>query len=48
MAGVIFLVFPHTWASEQLPWAAMALALIAYGAGKISLDYLIAGRMGRS
>jgi putative oxidoreductase len=44
MAGVIFLVFPHTWANEQLPWAAMALALMAFGAGKISLDYMIAGR----
>lgn len=48
MAGVIFLVAPHTWAAEQLPWSAMALALIAFGAGKISLDYLIARRMGRS
>lgn len=48
MAGVIFLVYPHTWANEHLPWAAMALALIAFGAGKISLDYLIAPRMGRA
>jgi putative oxidoreductase len=48
MAGVIFLVYPHTWATEQLPWSAMALALIAFGAGKISLDYLIARRMGRT
>jgi putative oxidoreductase len=48
MAGVIFLVAPHTWATEQLPWSAMALALMAFGAGKISLDYLIARRMGRS
>jgi putative oxidoreductase len=48
MAGIIFLVYPHTWANEQLPWAAMALALIAYGAGKISLDYLISRRMGRA
>lgn len=48
MAGVIFLVYPHTWATEQLPWSAMALALIAFGAGKISLDYVIARRMGRA
>jgi len=47
MAGIIFLVYPHTWATEQLPWSAMALALIAFGAGKISLDYLIARRIGR-
>jgi putative oxidoreductase len=48
MAGIIFLVYPQTWASEQLPWSAMALALIAYGAGKVSLDYLFARRMGRA
>lgn len=48
MAAVIFLVYPHTWLGEQLPWSAMALALIAFGGGKISLDYLIGQRMGRS
>lgn len=48
MAAVTFLVYPHTWATEQLPWSAMALALIAFGAGKISLDYLITRRMGRA
>lgn len=48
MAAVTFLVYPHTWAAEQLPWSAMALALIASGAGKISLDYLITRRMGRA
>lgn len=47
MAAVTFLVYPHTWAAEQLPWSAMALALIAFGAGKISLDYLITRQMGR-
>lgn len=47
LAAVIFLVYPHTWATEQLPWAAMALALIAYGAGKISLDYVIGARIAR-
>jgi hypothetical protein len=25
----------------MLPWAAMALGLIAYGPGRVSLDYLI-------
>jgi putative oxidoreductase len=48
MAAVTFLVYPNTWASEQLPWSAMALALVAFGAGKISLDYLITRRMGRA
>jgi putative oxidoreductase len=47
MAGVIFLVYPNTWADEQLPWAAMALALMAFGAGKISLDYLISRKFKR-
>jgi putative oxidoreductase len=46
MIGIIFLVYPHTWLGEQLPWTAMALALIAFGAGKVSLDYLIARRIG--
>jgi putative oxidoreductase len=41
MAAVIFLVYPETWRSEQLPWAAMALALVAYGPGRISFDWFI-------
>jgi len=48
MTAVIFLVYPATWPNEPLPWAAMALALIAFGAGKISLDYLIVRRMRRA
>ena len=41
MIIVIFLVFPQYWVAETLPWAAMALALIAYGPGRISFDFLI-------
>ena len=41
MIGVIFLVFPQYWQTETLPWAAMALALIAYGPGLFSFDRLI-------
>jgi len=41
MAAVIFLVYPDTWAQEQLPWGAMAAALVAYGAGEISIDHFI-------
>jgi putative oxidoreductase len=44
MTGVIELVVPDAWATFHLPWAAMALALIALGAGPISLDRLIARR----
>jgi putative oxidoreductase len=47
MTFVIFLVYPAQWPNEQLPWAAMALSLVAYGAGKVSLDYLFARQMGR-
>lgn len=44
MTAVIQLVFPEGWANFHLPWAAMALALIALGPGGLSLDRLIAGR----
>jgi putative oxidoreductase len=42
MTGVIELVVPDAWATYHLPWAAMALSLIALGAGPLSLDRLIA------
>jgi len=48
MTGVIELVVPEAWATYHLPWAAMALALIALGAGPLSLDYLMTRRMGDS
>ena len=48
MTVVILMVFPHTWANEQLPWSAMALALIAYGPGRASFDFLIARSFGRA
>ena len=41
MTVVIFAVNPASWPNEQLPWGAMALALIAYGPGRISFDYPI-------
>ena len=46
MTGVIELVVPDAWATFHLPWAAMALALIALGAGPLSLDRLVARRFG--
>jgi putative oxidoreductase len=42
MTAVLFLSMPPTWSTDALPWAAMALGLIAYGAGRISFDDLIA------
>lgn len=42
MTGVIQLVVPDGWANFHLPWAAMAIALIAIGPGPLSIDHLIA------
>ncbi len=47
MTGVIELVVPDGWANFHLPWAGLALAIIALGAGPLSLDHLIARMMGR-
>ena len=44
MTGVIQLVIPDGWANFHLYWAALALAIIALGAGPLSLDRLIFGR----
>ncbi|WP_128931543.1 DoxX family protein [Bradyrhizobium zhanjiangense] len=39
MTGVIQLVVPEGWANFHLPWAGLALALIALGPGALSLDH---------
>ncbi|MEW6257464.1 MAG: DoxX family protein [Pseudomonadota bacterium] len=39
MTLVIQLTVPEGWANFHLPWAAMALALLVFGAGRASLDY---------
>lgn len=44
MTAIIQLTIPDGWENFHLPWAAMALAIVNYGPGKISLDQLIAGR----
>lgn len=41
MTAVIQLTVPEGWANFHLPWAAMALALAAFGGGAVSLDRLI-------
>jgi putative oxidoreductase len=41
MTAVIQLTVPEGWANFHLPWAAMALALIVYGGGRISADQAI-------
>jgi putative oxidoreductase len=47
MTGVIQLVVPDGWANFHLPWAAMAIAIIALGPGFLSLDHLIDRWIGR-
>ena len=42
MTGVIQLVVPEGWANFHLPWAGLAVALMALGPGKLSLDNLVA------
>ena len=41
MTAVIQLVYPDGWQNFHLPWAAMALAIMAFGPGAISLDRLL-------
>jgi putative oxidoreductase len=41
MTGVIQLVMPDGWMNFHLPWAAMALAIMALGPGGISIDELL-------
>ncbi len=47
MTGVIQLVVPEGWANFHLPWAALTVALMALGPGKLSLDHLAASRWRR-
>lgn len=42
MTGVIQLVVPDGWVNFHLYWAAIALAIMALGAGPVSIDWLIA------
>jgi putative oxidoreductase len=41
MTGIIQVTVPDGWANFHLPWAAMALALVVWGAGPLSLDRLL-------
>jgi putative oxidoreductase len=41
MTGVIQLVVPEGWVNIHLPWASLAVAIIALGPGGLSLDHLI-------
>jgi putative oxidoreductase len=48
MTGIIQLTYPGGWANFHLYWAAMALAIMTFGPGAVSLDRLIGldGRKG--
>jgi len=41
MTAIIQLTIPDGWANFHLPWAAMALTLVTFGGGRLSLDALI-------
>ncbi|MCB8836200.1 DoxX family protein [Aurantimonas sp. VKM B-3413] len=41
MTAVIQLTVPDGWANFHLPWAAMALALVVFGGGRIAFDRLL-------
>lgn len=41
MTGIIQLTVPEGWANFHLPWASMALAIMALGPGRLSFDALI-------
>ncbi len=44
MTGIIQLTVPDGWANFHLPWAAMALALISIGPGRVALDAFLLRR----
>ncbi len=48
MTVVIQFVYPDAWRSFHLPWAAMALMLMVYGGGKLSVDHLVASTRKRN
>lgn len=44
MTAVVQLTVPEGWRDYHLPWAAMLMALLVIGPGRLSLDSLIAWR----
>ena len=42
MTGVVQLTVPDGWANFHLPWAAMALTIVVFGPGRVSIDGAIA------
>jgi putative oxidoreductase len=48
MTGVIQLTVPDGWANFHLPWAALAVAIMALGPGVLSLDWLFERTISKS
>jgi putative oxidoreductase len=46
MTAIIQLTVPDGWANFHLPWAAMAMAIMTFGPGKLSADHLLSGYVG--
>jgi putative oxidoreductase len=44
MTAIIQLTIPSGWATFHLQWAALALAIMLIGAGRISVDHLVRRR----
>jgi putative oxidoreductase len=47
MVAVIQLTVPSAWANFHLPWAALAVGILALGPGPLSLDHLLRRRLDR-
>ena len=45
MTAMIQLTVPDGWQTYHLPWAAMALAVLTYGPGRLSIDHLLTREM---
>jgi len=41
MTAIIQLTVPEGWMTYHLPWAAMALAILTFGPGRIALDWVL-------
>lgn len=45
MTALIQLTIPDGWANFHLPWAAMAIAIILLGPGRLSADWLLCRKL---
>lgn len=46
MTAIIQITIPDGWASFHLPWAAMAMAIMSFGPGRLSLDHFASNMRG--